>query len=271
MHTPVLLKEAIDGLHVISGGKYIDATYGVGGHSAEIIKRGGTVLAIDWDEKSVERPNLKLVWGNFADIETIAKKQNFSPVDGVLFDLGLSMEQLASSGRGFSFKKLDEPLDMRISEKNNKTAASIISSSSADTLYEILSRNSQEIDSRAISQAIFSASHMKPIVTVGDLVQVINNMSHLRNKKESVLRKLFQSLRIEVNDELENIRRGIEGAEHIIKKGGRMAIITFHETEDRLVKQILRSKNLTLVTKKPITASSGLSFEQSAKLRVITV
>lgn len=280
MHTSVLLKEAIDGLNVVNGGRYIDATYGVGGHSNEIVKRGGNVLALDWDEENVEKRvedgglkldgKLKLVNGNFADIETIAKVNDFAPVDGVLFDLGLSMEQIGQSGRGFSFKKMDEPLDMRISNTITKTAASIINSSNADELYEILSRNSQEVDSRAISQAIFSTRRMKPIATVGDLVGAVSAMSRLRDKKESILRRLFQALRMEVNDELDNIKRGIEGALKILKPAGRIAVITFHETEDRYVKQVAQVQGLTLITKKPIIAHSGLSFEGSAKLRIMS-
>lgn len=281
MHTPVLLKEAIDGLNIVAGGKYIDATYGLGGHTREIINRGGHVLALDWDEEYVkkkledrswrlEKAKFQLVVGNFANIEQIAKENDFCPVDGVLFDLGLSMEQISSSGRGFSFKKLEEPLDMRISGTTKQTAASIINSSNAEELYEILSRNSQEIDSGAISHAIFNANRMKLIKTVGDLVNVINGISGLRSKKEAILRRLFQSLRIEINDEMKNIQMGLEGALKIVKKGGRIAIITFHESEDRFVKKLLQSMNASMVTKKPITSHSGLSFEESAKLRIIT-
>ncbi len=284
MHTSVLLKEAVGGLNVFPGGKYIDATYGVGGHAREIVAKGGNVLALDWDEENVKVKNeelsasqriknekkIKLVWGNFADIEKIAQENDFFPVDGILFDLGLSMEQIGGSGRGFSFKKLDEPLDMRISSSTTKTAASIIRSSNAEALYEILSRNSQEIDSGPISQAIFSAGRIRHMATVGDLVNVISSIQGLRNKKESVLRRLFQSLRIEVNDEMSNLEKGLEGALHVIKKGGVIAIITFHETEDRLVKKIALKNNVTFTTKKPITSSSGLSFEESAKLRIIS-
>src|SRR3989338_3749648 len=152
MHTPVLLKETIEGLNIRSGGLYIDATAGEGGHLLEIAKRGGKVLGIDADSEQVKRlkdvilgrskattpesdsgqarmtDNIVLVKGNFADIEKIAKKNNFFPVDGILFDLGLSMEQIESSGKGFSYRKINEPLDMRIDSATETTAAELIRS-----------------------------------------------------------------------------------------------------------------------------------------------
>jgi len=271
MHTPVLLKEAIAALEVKKGEGYIDATFGEGGHSREILKLGGRVLGIEWDERKFKVQgsrlkvfkNLRLVWGNFRDIEKIAKENGFYPVDGVLFDLGLSMEQIEKSGRGFSFKKKSEPLDMRISQTLKKTAADIVNNLSAQELYEIFARNSEEINSWAIAQAIVSARRLKKIVTVGDLLAAVD-------EKEEVLRRIFQALRIEVNDEFTNLKKGLLGAVNILKKEGRVVVITFHPGEDRLVKQFVRQGQLKFLTVKPVIKKLGRRFERSAKLRVFS-
>jgi 16S rRNA (cytosine1402-N4)-methyltransferase len=278
MHTPVLLKEVIKALNVKEGKKYIDATFGEGGHSREILKLGGRVLGIEWDDDKFEVQgsrfkewkNLKLVLGNFKDIEKIARRNDFFPVDGILFDLGLSMEQIGKSGRGFSYKKKDEPLDMRISQKLNRTAADIVNSLSARKLYEVFARNSEEINSWTIAQAIFNARCLKKIKTVGDLIRVIDSLK-LLGKKESILRRVFQALRIEVNDELENLRQGLKGAAEILGKEGRIVVITFHALEDRIVKQFVQKNNLKFLNKKPVFGKQEKKFERSAKMRVFSL
>lgn len=270
MHTPVFKDEAVKALAVDKNKKYIDATFGEGGHSKEILKLGGKVLGIEWDEEKLKvksekfkvYKNLKLVWGNFADIEKIAKEYDSVPVDGVLFDLGLSMEQLARSKRGFSFKNKDEPLDMRISNSLENTASDIINSSSPRQLYEIFASNSEEINSWAIAQAIFRARLVKKIELVGDLVEIVG-------PQESVLRRIFQALRIAVNNEFDNLKEGLNGALKILQKQGRIVIITFHSLEDRIVKKFVKGHQLRLLTKKPITKATKKTFEYSAKMRVI--
>lgn len=279
MHTPVLLKETIAHLDIQKGKKYIDATYGEGGHSEEIIKRGGLVLGIEWDEKQIKNKklkvksykNLKLVYGNFADIEKITKDNDFYPVDGVLFDFGLSMNQINESKRGFSFKKTDEPLDMRINSQLTQTAEHIINHSSAHELYEIFSRNSEEINSWTIAHALFRACRIKKIKKVGDVLSILSdNQLKLKGEREGIKRRIFQALRIEVNHEFENIKKGLEGAMHVLIKGGRIAVITFHQGEDRIVTTFIRQYGLELMTKKPIVAAQNHGiFERSAKLRVI--
>lgn len=271
MHTPVLLQEAIRALEVSEGKKYIDATYGEGGHSGQIIKRGGKVLAIEWDDlrlkdkvyKGKSGEDLKIVVGNFVEIERIAKENDFFPVDGVLFDLGLSMEQINRSGRGFSYKKMDEPLDMRINRELERTAADIINHSSAQELYEIFSRNAEEINSRAIAHAVYKSRSLKKITTVGDLCAVIGN-------HKGMVRRIFQALRIEVNNEFENLKKALSGAARIIFQEGKIVVVTFHQGEDRIVAAFVRNSRMRFLTKKPISASKeGAMFERSAKLRVI--
>lgn len=271
MHTSVLFKQTINALDIHIGKKYIDATYGEGGHSEEIIKRGGLVLGIEWDEDQVKsQKNVQLIQGNFADIEKIARENGFEKVDGILFDFGLSMNQINTSHRGFSFKKPDEPLDMRINQELTQTAADIINHSSAEELYEIFSRNSEEINSRMIAHALFQARRIKKIEKVGDLLSALEGILKIKGDRKGVKRRIFQALRIEVNHEFENIKKGLNGAIHILNRSGKIAVISFHQGEDRIVATFIRENGLRLMTKKPVIAERehGL-FERSAKLRII--
>ena len=278
MHTPVLLQEAIDGLKVKKDGLYIDATFGEGGHAIEIVRRGGKVLGIDLDQYQISNikyqndiskfKNLKLVQGNFNNIEQIAKENNFFPVDGILFDLGLSMAQIDSSGRGFSYNKLNEALDMRINLDYDEKAASIINRYSEEELYEIFAKYSEDLNSRAIAKATVFNRRLKKITIVGNLVRIIRET--LKRSDEKTYRRIFQALRIKVNNEFENLQQGLRKSLAILKKDGRIAVITFHSLEDRLVKNFIRENNLVQVNKKIITGDRDLRFERSAKLRIIS-
>ncbi|MBI4226236.1 16S rRNA (cytosine(1402)-N(4))-methyltransferase RsmH [Candidatus Roizmanbacteria bacterium] len=308
MHTPVLLKEAIEGLNVRQNGLYIDATVGEGGHLFEITKRGGKALGIDWDEKQINRlnvilgrsesddsrivvnnndsgqvfrqaqdteqsrsagmtNNIILVQGNFADIEEIAKKNKFYPVDGVIFDLGLSMGQIDNSKRGFSYNNLAERLDMRLDSRLKTTAADLINSLNQDQIYEILARYGEEINSLAISRALVRARSLKKIKTVGDVVKIIDRAIEKKDKRTYA--RVFQALRIAVNNELKNLKKGLEGTLKITKKDGRIVVISFHSLEDRIVKQFIKQNNLRQMHKKVIKSNYEKVFERSAKLRII--
>jgi 16S rRNA (cytosine1402-N4)-methyltransferase len=265
MHTPVLLREAVDGLDVKSNGLYIDCTYGEGGHTREILDRGGKVLAIDLDTAKIVKTvheNFKFVYGNFADLEKIAVENDFVPVDGILFDLGLSMEQISKSGRGFTFKNDSEPLDMRLDLNQDLTAEQIINSCSQNELYEIFSKNAEEISSGAISHAIVRARTLKKFKTVGDLKKILGT-------NENVIKRIFQALRMEVNHELDNLKAGLSHALQICKQNGRIVVITFHSVEDRIVKQFAINNKLETLTKKPIQSKSGLRFEKTARVRIL--
>jgi len=277
IHQPVLLQAVVDYLEIKKNGWYIDATFGQGGHSQVILEKGGKVLGIEWDKnqyqiskikykKEIDERRLVLVNDNFSDIELIAKKNDFFPVDGVLFDLGISMNQIAESGRGFSFKNLDEPLDLRINEKIKIGAADYLNQLSKEQLEEIFIKNAELIDYRRIVEAIIFNRRLKPIKTVGDLITVIDKT--LRTKNEKVYRLVWQALRIFVNDELGNLKQGLKGAVTILKKEGRILVISFHSLEDRLVKKIAKEIDLVFLTKKPIVSLSNNYFERSAKLRV---
>ncbi|MBI4008898.1 16S rRNA (cytosine(1402)-N(4))-methyltransferase RsmH [Candidatus Roizmanbacteria bacterium] len=275
MHHPVLLKEVIEGLNIKPNGLYIDATAGEGGHMVEIAKRGGKVLGIDCDYEQIKRltlnvqryKNIRIVQGNFAYIEKIAKENNFFLVDGILFDLGLSMNQLENSRRGFSYKKMDEPLDMRIDTTLSATASNVVNELDQQVLYEILSRYGEEINSLIISKEIVKRRQKKKIQTVVDLITTINKA--LGYKKNETHARIFQALRIAVNDELENLKKGLDGSLKILKNGGRIVVISFHSLEDRIVKQFIRNKKLRQINKKIIISINQFTFERSAKLRII--
>lgn len=274
MHTPVLLQQTIEALEVKKGRKYIDATFGLGGHTKEILVAGGSVLGIEWDAQSLEQRrreftdnNVKLVHGNFADIAQLAIANQFTPVAGILFDLGLSMWQIRESGKGFSYDLDDEPLDMRIDSTLNTTAGDIITSYSEDQLYETFTQNAEELNSRAIAHALVQSRRIAPIHTVGQLKDVIEKVK----KDNATTARIFQALRIEVNNEIENITKGLDGAISILESDGRIVIITFHPSEDRIVKSWIRSHASTVkAQKKAIRAKNGQRFERSALLRVIT-
>lgn len=259
MHTPVLLNEVIEGLRVVPGGHYVDGTYGQGGHAQAIAAQGGKVLGIDLDQEQVQKSevSIRVVQGNYADIASIAKKEAFFPVDGVLLDFGLSMEQLSHSQRGFSYKHGDEPLDMRINGfSGDLSAADIINSYSRQELADMFAKNAEQLGGNTLANAIKSGGTVQ---TVADVVDRIGSES------ESTLKRVFQALRIEVNHEFENIKAGIEGAYEITKEGGRIAIISFHSVEDRIVKQWARGKGLKEVIKQK---GGAHAFERSAVLRI---
>ncbi len=268
MHTPVLLKQAVEKLNVKPQGKYIDATFGEGGYSQEILKKGGKVLAIDLDIFQIKNfsnkfENLKLVQGNFKDIEKIAQENDFLPVDGVVFDLGLSMRQLRESGRGFSYKNEDEVLDMRLDPASSLKAKDLLKKATKDQLFEIFSKYSEDLNSEKIAEEVFL--NKKRIEKVGDLTKVIDKV--LGKKDPKTYARVFQALRIAVNNELENLRQGLVGALNILKREGRIVVVSFHSLEDRIVKKFVKDNKLKFLDKKPVFGKK--IFERSAKLRVI--
>ena len=273
-HTPVLLKEVIDNLSIKPNSLYIDATVGEGGYGEVILKNKGRLLGIDWDKRQIDRLRQKEIFksallfnDNFANIEDIAKKNKYYPVDGIIFDLGLSMGQIQKSKKGFSYKNENEYLDMRLSENIVETASSIINSSKSDELYEIFTKYSEEIDSRAIAESIVNARSLKKIEKVVDLITIIDKT--LKRKDKKVYARIFQALRIAVNNEFENLRKALKGAKNIINNNGRIIVISFHSLEDRIVKRFVIDNNLKFLTKKPILGKKWLKHERSAKLRII--
>lgn len=287
-HTPVLLKEVTNLLRVEKDKKYIDATLGGGGHSEAIIEAGGTVLGIDIDAQALEyvrktynNRKLTLVKGNFRDINQIARLNGIGNVSGVLFDLGVSSHQIDSPERGFSFLK-SGPLDMRMDTTSQITADTLVNLLSKGELNEIFNNLGEDYHFRSISKSIASTRKVKAIKTTDDLVKVIARAYGIRDEslsdytKNLVAKKAFQALRIAVNDELENIRLALPQALEVLEKNGRIAVISFHSLEDRIVKTSFKNfekQNMgKIITEKPVTPT----FEEiqknprakSSKLRV---
>lgn len=278
-HTSVLLKETIEALNVTRGGRYIDATIGGGGHTREILKRGGIVLGIDQDQDAIDflkgefvgEENLTLVHGNFSDIKELAEKNGFGKVEGIIFDLGLSSYQIDDSGRGFSIKK-DELLDMRMDARTQMSALDIINSWNRDELYEIFTKFGEERNARTITSAIERARRVKRIETTGELAKLIEENVKKQGKIHPAT-KVFMALRIVVNNEITNLKKGLVEALELLEPKGVLAVISFHSLEDRIVKNVMRESGY-LNSRKPVLPeyeeTRKNSRSRSAKLRILT-
>lgn len=279
-HISVLLEEAVDALKVVEGSLYIDATGGGGGHSAEILKRGGKVLTIDRDEEAIAHLTAKfngkvtVAEGNFRDIKKLAEENAFSKVSGILFDLGLSSNQLQSEGRGFSFR-YDEKLDMRMGKNQELTAYDVINTYPKEELARIFMKYGEEHNAVAIAEAVVKYRKNKKIETTGELAQITMTIKR-REEKIHPATRIFQALRIEVNNELEDLRLGLQGAIELMAPNGRIVVISFHSLEDRIVKksfdEFQSEGRGRILSGKPIMAQDAELSEnrraRSAKMRI---
>lgn len=293
MHIPVLLNESIEGLAIKEGGIYVDCTTNRGGHSIKIakaLKGKGTLICIDLDKdalkeaeqelrKSKNVPTLHFVHSNFRHLPSILKELGISHVDGILADLGLSSQELDESKRGFSFR-FDEQLLMTYDAhptEDMTTAFDIVNYWSESTIADILYGFSDETYRGRIAHAIIKRREEKPIKTTFELVDIIAGAVPVmyRHRKTHFATKTFQALRMAANDELGSIHDLIESLPDILASHGRACIITFHSTEDRIVKQGLRAKSDTLkaITKKAIIPQEKELEEnpraRSAQLRIV--
>ena len=302
-HIPVLLEECIKYLNIKPDGIYVDGTLGMGGHSEAILQRltTGRLIAIDRDTYAIERATerlapyadrLTIVHGNFRDLPEILDEQGVDLVDGMLFDLGVSSPQLDEGGRGFSYM-VDAPLDMRMDKSDNIDAWFIMNRWPEDKICRILRDYGEERHAARIARAIAKRRQEQEIKTTLELVDIIKSAmpaAALREKQHPAKRS-FQAIRIAVNDELGAVASLMETAPDRLKVGGRIAVISFHSLEDRIVKSAIQSREngctcpreapvctcgfvqtLRSVTRKPITAG-GEELElnprsRSAKLRV---
>ena len=247
-HEPVMLEECISALQVQRGGRYIDCTVGGGGHAAAILEEsspGGRLIGIDADPHAIRvaRGKLKpygkdaiLVNENFKYLENICTRHGFSPVNGVLFDLGMSSLQLEGAGRGFSFRQ-DSPLDMRFSDRQDLTAADIVNTYPEVELAQLLHRYGEEQRNRQIARCIVER---RPLGTTQELARVVEQAVGGTRGRIHPATKTFQALRIAVNHELENLELALEQAVNLLGNGGRIVVISFHSLEDRLVKGFFR-------------------------------
>ena len=292
VHKSVLLEEIIEGLNLSSGETLLDGTFGGGGHSYEVCSQYSDVkiIAIDEDGDALDRAkskfkelkcDLHIFKGNFRDLDKALAKFQIEEVDGVLLDLGLSSDQLEVSGRGFSFKR-DEPLLMTFKEhptKSDLTAKDIVNYWSRDNIATIIRGYGEERYARRIAGGIVEAREEKEIETTLELVDIINASVPKRYQHSKIhpATKTFQALRMAVNDELNTLELGLNHGFDALKSGGRMAVISFHSLEDRIVKNFFKAKKSLdegkIINKKPIIASKEELEKnkraRSAKLRVI--
>ena len=302
-HISVLLNECIENLNIKPDGIYVDGTLGLGGHSEQILKRldTGRLIGIDRDESAIRRTGerlaqyadkMTLVHGNFCDVSQILDELGIAAVDGMLFDLGVSSPQLDEAERGFSYMN-DAPLDMRMDRGSSLTAYEIVNNYPKDELRRILYEYGEERYAPQIAAAIERVRSDRPIETTMELVDIIRSAmpaSALREKQHPAKRS-FQAIRIAVNDELGAVSRMMRASIDHLNPGGRLAVITFHSLEDRIVKNAMldaakgctcppsfpvcvcgRTPKIQVLTKKPIIATMEEVREnpraRSAKLRV---
>ncbi len=294
-HTSVLLKETIDGLNIQPGDTFVDCTLGDGGHSVEVVTRFGnevTIIGIDRDENSIAQAkekldsvnanpqNIFLKLGNFRNVDQVLHSCGFGEADRFLFDIGLSSRQIEESGRGFSFQK-KEPLLMTFekSKETGVTAREIVNEWAEENLATVIRGFGEEKFAGKIAKGIVMARKVKAIETTSDLVEIIMKSTPFfyHHGRIHPATRTFQALRIAVNDELGAISAGLKEAWKLLSPKGRIAVISFHSLEDRIVKQYFNELKLTenaqVITKKPITATEeeiNLNpRSRSAKLRII--
>ena len=308
-HTPVLLKEVVNQLAPRRGGLYVDCTVGGGGHAREILRAcgpEGQLVGLDWDEEAIaasrERlselgARVQLVRANYVELERVLMSLGVTMVDGVLFDLGVSSRQFDAPERGFSFQR-EGPLDMRMSRQPRSersqfgaTARDILRTASLEELARIFRIYGEEKRARAIAQKIVSEREHAPVETTTQLARLVERVLGPKRGPIHPATRVFQALRIAVNNELDNLQCGLTVATQFLKSGGRLAVISFHSLEDRIVKQFFveqssgcvcptdlpacvcgRKKVLRIVTRKPLTAGEeevrANPRARSAKLRV---
>jgi 16S rRNA (cytosine1402-N4)-methyltransferase len=256
MHQPVLLHEVINFLQVKTGEAYLDATVGPAGHSVEILKKGGRLFGLDVDPAALERAknrlqlscpgaDFTLKQANFKDLQNVVAEWHQDCFAGILLDLGLSSEQIADQSRGFSFSG-DGPLDMRADPNLTVTAADLLSGLNEGELSELFTKLAEEHRARTIANAIVRARREQPIRRSNQLTAIVEAAGGRQDR-------VFQALRIAVNDELNNLKAVLPQAVRLLKTGGRLIIISFHSLEDRIVKNFMKENNsLKIITKKPI-------------------
>jgi 16S rRNA (cytosine1402-N4)-methyltransferase len=292
-HVPVLLHEAIEGLVLKEGDRVFEGTVGLGGHSEEILKRIGTsgvYVGTDEDAQALARAQERLAaystkkifaLDNFRNLDRVLDEAGYPVVDKILLDIGLSNLQLEGSGRGFSFKR-DEPLLMTFKTAPNEgdlTAHEIVNEWAADSLTDIITGYGEERFAWRIANAIVAARGLKPIKTTTELAEIVEKAvpAFARHDRVHPATKTFQAIRIAVNDELGALREGLAKGFARLAPGGRIAVISFHSLEDRIVKEFFKKEGVAgqgmIITKKPITPGAEELTQnpksRSAKLRII--
>ena len=277
-HKPVLLQEAINALQITQGEKYIDCNFGGGGHTAEIIKKGGIVLALDIDtqaiefgkekfKKEIENRSFTLVKANFREIDIVAKDLDWEKetVSGILYDLGLSTFQLKKENKGFSFED-QGILDMRVDDSLSVTASDLLVVLSEKDLTDLFYKFGEDPQSRTYAKAIkaYIKGKIGPF-SAKEIAQVIQKSSRYSHSKINPATRVFQALRIAVNSELENLQQSLDRAIALLKPEGRIVIISFHSLEDGIAKKLTRSPEFIVPSSEEIADNPS---SRSAKMRI---
>ena len=251
-HIPVLLDEVIEALDPQPGDVIIDATFGAGGYTRALLERGATVHAFDrdpdaiasgrtWRETGENPPRLILHPHRFSEMLDVMTSAGVARVDGVVMDIGVSSMQLDQAERGFAFSS-DGPLDMRMSQ-DGESAADFLNSADESTIADVIYQYGEERQSRRVARAIVAA---RPLETTGELARVVRKaLGHKPHDKKDPATRTFQAIRIHVNGELDELSQGLSAAEHLLREGGRLAVVSFHSLEDRIVKRFLREASST--------------------------
>lgn len=246
-HVPVLLGEVIDALAIAPGERHVDATFGAGGYTRAMLARGARVFAFDRDPDAIANGRaleggevgLTLVAADFSAMAPELEARGAVPVDGVTMDIGVSSMQLDQAERGFSFQG-DGPLDMRMSQ-SGESAADFLNTADEAAIADVLYQYGEEPRSRRVAKAIVAA---RPLSRTGELATVVRKaLGHKPHDKKDPATRTFQAIRIHVNRELDELAQGLEAAERVLKPGGRLAVVTFHSLEDRMVKRFLRERS----------------------------
>ena len=248
-HNPVLLEESVDALDIMPGGVYVDATFGGGGHSREILSRMDSTARLysfdqdaDAERNIVDDDRFTFVRSNFRYLENWMRYYGIEHIDGILADLGVSSQHFDDETRGFSFR-FDAPIDMRMNKRAGKTAADILNDYTEEQLADIFYIYGELKTSRRIAAAIAKARAAKPIKTTTDLLTIVDPLMPKERQKKD-LAKVFQALRIEVNREMEALKEMLTAAVRLLRPGGRLSVITYHSLEDRMVKNVMKTGNV---------------------------
>lgn len=254
-HIPALLEECMEGLDIKPDGKYIDVTFGGGGHSREILRRlgsNGHLYSFDQDEDAqrniIDDERFTFVYSNFRYLKNFMHYHEVEAVDGVLADLGVSFHHFDDEERGFSFR-FDAPLDMRMNKQARLTAVEILATYSEERLAQLFSLYGELRSARRIAAAIVAARSKGGVKTTGELLELVSPFINRKQEKKE-LAQLFQALRIEVNSEMDSLRAMLRQAVEMLKPGGRLVVITYHSLEDRIVKNFIKTGNVEGVVEK---------------------
>lgn len=272
-HIPVMLQETIDGMAIAAGGVYADMTFGGGGHSREILQRmdsSARLYSFDQDADAernvVDDERFTFVRSNFRYLYNWMRYHGVEQLDAVLADLGVSSHQFDEGELGFSFR-FDAKLDMRMNRREGRTAADIVNTYDEERLAEIFYLYGELLNSRKLASVIVKAREQSPIETTGQLYETVKRLFG-RNREKKEMAKLFQALRIEVNEEMEALKEMLQSATELLRPGGRLVVLTYHSLEDRLVKNLMKTGNVEGKVEQDIYGTKPSPYRMVGKVTV---